>query len=123
MFIASISAAGALTRSVLGVMREDPFLRDLLIKTANEIILIGQKLGVELHEGDVTKCFEIIDHIDYNTTMSLQRDMMEGRPSELKNFNGFIVKKGDELGMETPVNDFIYYTLRPMELKARENLN
>ncbi|WKK67474.1 ketopantoate reductase family protein [Lutimonas zeaxanthinifaciens] len=120
LFIASISAAGALTRSVLGIMREDPYLRGILIKTAEEIISIGQRLGVELHKEDLEQCFKIIDKIDYCTTMSLQRDMMEGRPSELENFNGFIVKKGDELGIETPVNDFIYYSLRPMELKARE---
>ncbi|UCE94483.1 MAG: ketopantoate reductase family protein, partial [Flavobacteriaceae bacterium] len=120
LFIASISAAGALTRSVLGVMREDTYLRDILVRTAKEIIQIGQKLGVDIDEQDLKKCFEIIDKIDYNTTMSLQRDMMEGRPSELENFNGFIVRKGDELGIETPVNDFIYYALRPMELKARQ---
>lgn len=119
LFIASISALGALTRSVLGVIREDPYLRQILIKTAEEIIVVGQKSGVNLKDQDRIKCFEIIDSLDYHTTMSLQRDIMEGKPSELENFNGFIVNTGDELGIETPVNDFIYYTLRPMELKAR----
>lgn len=119
LFITSISAMGALTRSVLGVMREDAFIRDKLLKTAEEIVTIGQALGIDINENDIQNCFNIIDSIDYNTTMSLQRDMMEEKPSELENFNGYIVKKGLELGIETPVNDFIYYTLLPMEEKTR----
>jgi 2-dehydropantoate 2-reductase len=119
LFIASISAMGALTRSVLGVMREDPFLRKKLLATALEIILIGQKQGIDLHENDIDRTFELIDKLDFNTTMSLQRDILEGKPSELENFNGYIVQQGDLLGIETPVNDFIYYSLRPMEEKVR----
>ncbi len=120
LFIASISALGALTRSVLGVMREDPYLREKLIATAREIVLIGQKQGIALDENDIKAAFNIIDQLDFDTTMSLQRDMMEGKPSELDQFNGYIVKQGDLLGIETPVNDFIYYSLRPMEEKARK---
>ncbi len=119
LFIASISAMGALTRSVLGIMREDAFIREKILKTAEEIVTIGQALGIDINEDDIQNCFNIIDSIDYNTTMSLQRDMMEEKPSELENFNGYIVKKGLELDIETPVNDFIYYTLLPMEEKTR----
>ena len=120
LFIASISAMGALTRSVLGVMREDAFIREQLIKTAQEIVSVGKALGVDINESDIQSCFKVIDKIDYDTTMSLQRDMMEGKPSELENFNGYIVRQGDKHGIETPVNDFIYYSLRPMEEKVRD---
>ncbi len=119
LFIASISAMGGLTRSVLGVMREDKYIRNILLATANEILSIGQALGVNISEKDIESCFKVIDNLDYDTTMSLQRDMMEEKPSELDNFNGFIVKKGDELDIDTPVNDFIYYSLKPMEEKVR----
>ncbi len=119
LFITSISAMGALTRSVLGKMREDPYLREKLMVTANEIVTVGNGLAVDINEKDIDNCFEIIDKVDYDTTMSLQRDIMEGKPSELDNFNGYIVKKGDELGIDTPVNDFIYYSLRPMEEEGR----
>ena len=119
LFITSISAMGALTRSVLGVMREDTFIREKLLKTAAEVVNVGKALGIHIGKDDINNCFQIIDAIDYNTTMSLQRDMMEGKPSELENFNGYIVRQGDLLGIDTPVNDFIYYSLRPMEEKAR----
>jgi 2-dehydropantoate 2-reductase len=119
LFIASISAMGALTRSVLGKMREDPYLREKLMVTANEIVTVGQKLGISIDQADIDLTFDLIDKLEYDTTMSMQRDIMEGKPSELENFNGFIVKKGAELGIDTPVNDFIYYCLLPMEMKVR----
>ena len=119
LFISSISAMGALTRSVLGVMREDVFIREKLLETAEEVVSVGKALEIHIGKDDIKNCFNIIDAIDYNTTMSLQRDMMQGKPSELENFNGYIVHQGDKLGIETPVNDFIYYSLRPMEEKVR----
>jgi len=119
LFITSISALGALTRSVLGIMREDPFLREKITETAAEIVEIGQRQGVDIEKKDIQIALEMIDNGDFDTTMSLQRDMMEGRPSELENFNGYIVRKGDELGIDTPVNDFIFYSLLPMEKKSR----
>ena len=119
LFITSISALGALTRSVLGTMREDPFLREKIMETAAEIVEVGKRQGVDIEKKDIQIALEMIDNGDFGTTMSLQRDMMEGRPSELENFNGYIVRKGDDLGIDTPVNDFIFYSLLPMEKKSR----
>ncbi len=120
LFIASISSMGALTRSVLGEMREDAYIRNKLLSTAKEIVSIGSHLGVNINKNDIDTCFSVIDKIDFNTTMSLQRDMMEGKPSELENFNGYIVKKGKKLGINTPVNDFVYHSLLAMEKRARK---
>lgn len=120
LFIASISGLGALTRSVLGVMRENVYLRDQIIATSREIILVGQALGVDLTENDLKKNMDIVDANIYKTTMSMQRDIMEGRPSELENFNGFITKQAKKLGLEAPVNEWIYHCLSPMEHEARK---
>ena len=60
------------------------------------------------------------DNSGYNTTASMQRDFMDGKPSELENFNGYVVKQGLLLGIETPINSFIYHCLLPQENKARE---
>ena len=119
LFITSISALGALTRSVLGVMREDPFLRRKIEETAMEIVSVGEAQGIDISTQDIDIVMKMIDNGDFDTTMSLQRDMMEGRPSELENFNGYIVRKGNEYNIDTPVNDFIFYSLLPMENEAR----
>jgi 2-dehydropantoate 2-reductase len=49
----------------------------------------------------------------------MQRDIMEGRPSELGAQTGAVVKMGLETGVPTPVQAFIYASLLPQELQAR----
>jgi 2-dehydropantoate 2-reductase len=52
----------------------------------------------------------------------MQRDIMDGRPSELEAQNGAIVRLGREASVAAPVNEFIYHSLLPMELRARGEL-
>ncbi len=61
----------------------------------------------------------LIDSIPPQGTSSIQRDIINGRPSELESLNGAVVRMGEESNVETPVNAFIYHSLLPMEMRAR----
>lgn len=52
-------------------------------------------------------------------TSSIQRDIMNARPSELDALNGAVVRLGKEAEVETPMNAFIYYSLLPGKMRAR----
>ena len=119
LFIATISGLGGLTRVAIDKIRESEYLYGLLEKTAQEIKLVANAKGVPLAQQHLEKVFEIIQNQPPGTTASTQRDIMAGRPSELENFNGFIVKEGQRLGIATPVNKMIYECLLPMEKEAR----
>jgi len=54
-----------------------------------------------------------------NGTTSLQRDIGDGKPSELEYWNGAVVRLGREMGVSTPLHKFIYDCLLPQELHAR----
>ncbi len=120
LFITTISALGGLTRVSLGEMRESSYLMDLMRKTAGEIKNVANAKEVALNEDHIKAIFEVINKLDPKTTASTQRDIMEGKPSELENFNGYIVKEGNRLNISTPVNQFIYECLLPMEKQARK---
>ena len=64
----------------------------------------------------------VYDSLVLESTASLQRDVMEGRPSELEAQIGAVVRFGQEAGVATPQHKFIYDSLLPMELKARGQL-
>jgi len=119
LFITTISGIGALTRATIGEIIVLPQLREIMRRTAEEIVAVAIAKGVYLSDDLVEQQFKMIDSQPYNTTSSLQRDMMEGKPSELEAQNGTIAKMGIELGIPTPVNEFIYYCLLPQEKKAR----
>ena len=122
LFICMLSGMGALCRQEVGVMRSDPGIRELMEASAREILAVARKKGIALDMDDVEKAFRAVDAQEYHSTASLQRDIMSGRPSELHDFNGYIVQEAERLGIAVPVNKFIYYTLRPMENEARKLL-
>ncbi len=119
MFITTVSGLGALTRATIGEMYKNPDVKKLLEQTATEIYKIGTSKGVDLPKDLVERIMTFISKQPYDSTASTQRDIMEGRPSELDNFNGFIVKEGAKLDVCTPINGFIYSCLQPLEVKAR----
>lgn len=119
LFITTISAIGALTRATIGEMLAQPFIKNMMHLTALEIVEVAKSKGIYLPDDCIEKQFKIIENQLYNTTSSLQRDIMEGKPSELEAQNGMVVKLGKEMGIPTPVNSFIYHCLLPQEIKAR----
>ena len=119
LFILTVSGLGALTRVPIGVMFQDDEVRELMRKTLQEAYRVGIAKGINLSENTVENILNFIGKQSYNSTASTQRDIMEGRPSELENFNGYIVEEGKKLGVSTPVNAFIYQCLLPQEKMAR----
>lgn len=119
LFISTISAIGALTRATLGEMIALPEIKKLMFKTAEEIVAVAKAKGINLPNNSIEEQFKLIESLPYATTASLQRDMMEGKPSELEAQNGTIVKLGKKLEVLTPVNSFIYNCLLPQENRAR----
>jgi 2-dehydropantoate 2-reductase len=50
---------------------------------------------------------------------SMQKDVLEGRPSELEAQNGAIVRLGAARGVATPTHAFLYAALLAQERRAR----
>ncbi len=122
LFITTVSAIGGLTRASIGIMRESAYILDLMHKTAQEVYRVALAKGIQLPENTIENTFTAIKSQAYETTASTQRDIMEGKPSELENFNGFIVKEGKRLDVPTPINAMIYELLKPQEEMARKGL-
>lgn len=121
-FIAAFSAVGAVTRSPAGVIRSLPETRRLLEQAMREIVAVAQGLGVNLPDAAVDQALAFTDSLEPHVTASMQRDIMEGRPSELEAQTGAVVRLGRQAGVPTPVNEFLYAALLPQELKARGKL-
>jgi 2-dehydropantoate 2-reductase len=84
-----------------------------------EICNVAWARKIGLPQEEVGKILAQVDIMPPGFTTSIQRDIMNGRPSELEALNGAVVRLGKEVGVETPVNAFIYYSLLPAEMRAR----
>lgn len=116
-----VSGLLAVTKTTYGELRELEETRQLMIELLNEIYLLSQKAGIKTEPGIVEKTVSVIDSYPYGSTSSLTRDVWEGRQSEIDYQNGAVVRLGEKFGVDTPVNRFVYYSILPMEIKARKN--
>jgi len=124
VFIAAVSGVGAVTRQPMGAYRSVPETRAMLLNALQEVEVVGRACGVALDKNTAERILmTIIDISPEGTVASMQKDIMEGRRSELEAQNGAVVRMGKELGIPTPVNAFIYASLLPMESTARGKLS
>jgi 2-dehydropantoate 2-reductase len=122
LFVTPWSGVGAVTRSPMGVFRSQPGTRQMLEQTMSEIYNVAQAHNIALPKDIISKAMGFLDSLRPEGTASMQRDIMNGRPSELEAQNGAVVRMGGEVGVETPMNAFIYHSLLPMEMRARGEL-
>ncbi|MBN1117334.1 MAG: 2-dehydropantoate 2-reductase [Bacteroidales bacterium] len=115
-----VSGLLAITRTSYGELREIKETRQMMIDLFKEIYLLSQKKGIQIKPDFVEKTVAFVDTFPYNSTSSLTRDVWEGKPSEIEYQNGTVVKMAKEYGLEVPVNTFVYHSILPAELKARE---
>ena len=120
LLIAPWSGMGAITRVPIGIIRDLPETRAMLEDAMHEIFQLAVAQGIDLGPDAVAHMMAFVDRLPAEGTASMQRDIMEGRPSELNEQNGTVRLLGKKLGVATPVNSFIYRSLLPMELQARE---
>jgi len=119
LFIAPLSGVGAITRVPIGVWRAMPETRELAVAGLREIAALARGRGVDLGDDAVDRALVRYDALTPDATSSLQRDVVEGKPSELDAQLGAVVRMGIESGVPTPVCDFLYRCLLPQERRAR----
>jgi len=119
LFIAPFSAVAAVARMPAGVVRSTPETRHLLEQATAEALEVARRKGIALADDAVARTLAYVDGLPEDATASMQRDILEGRPSELEAQTGTIVRLGRERGVPVPANEFLYASLLPSELAAR----
>jgi 2-dehydropantoate 2-reductase len=119
LFITPWGSLGAVTRLPVGRLRSAPESRARLVAALEEVAAIARAEGKAFRDGAVAKTLAILDGLPPETTSSMQRDIMAGRPSELEAQTGTVVRLGEKAGVPTPIHDAIYAELLPLERLAR----
>ena len=84
-----------------------------------EIHSVAHARGIALAPDAVQRTMTFMDGLPADGTSSMQRDVLDGRPSELEAHNGAVVRFGRSAQVSTPIHQFIYAALLPMETGAR----
>ena len=96
-----------------GYISESTDLKKLAEKILGEIRVIAEEIGLAVNLSTKT-VMETARKTSENISSMLQ-DILKGRKTEIDYINGAIVKLGDKLGVETPVNETIYRLIKALE--------
>jgi 2-dehydropantoate 2-reductase len=123
MLIAPWGGIGALTRMPIGVIRSQTETRRMLIDSIGEVHAVAKANGIGMEAQAIDDTIGFIDKLPPDSTASMQRDIMDGRPSELHEQSGAVVRYGEKGHVPTPVSRFIYHSLLPQERQSREEID
>lgn len=123
IFISAASSLGSLTRLPMGDYRSIPETRAMILALMREVESVARAKGIILDADVVQKSLEFMDGTAPHIKASMQLDVEAGRRTELGSMIGVLGRRGRELSVPTPVADFVYASLLPVELKARKYLS
>ena len=113
LFICAFSGVTAVTRLPIGTILADPVTHALFRGILEEVEAVARAGGIDLPADCVEQAMTQAAAVEPWASSSLYHDLAGGRRLELESLNGELVRRGGELGIETPLNFAIYAALRP----------
>ncbi|HLZ12827.1 MAG TPA: 2-dehydropantoate 2-reductase [Candidatus Acidoferrum sp.] len=104
----ALNALSALGKVTYGEIISSPDAKQLLEGTVFEVLAVAKAAGIQtpgLEDPRVAfaGAYKIAEQMSA-TRSSTSQDMMRGKRTEIDSLNGFIARKGRELGVPTPLN-------------------
>jgi len=108
------NAISAITKLPYGLLFENEGARDLMRLVVQECLAVAQRESITV-PGDSWQGVEGIAATMPGQFSSTAQDLMRGRRSEIDHLNGYIVRRGQSLAIDTPANQVLYSIVKLLE--------
>jgi 2-dehydropantoate 2-reductase len=108
-----LSGMTAVTRSPLGVIRDEPELWKMLEQAVREAMAVAHAKGIAVPDSTVDDVAKAYRALPPQTKSSMLEDLERGRRIEVPWLSGAVVRIGREVGVPTPTHAFINAVLKP----------
>ncbi|MCD7752586.1 MAG: ketopantoate reductase family protein [Lachnospiraceae bacterium] len=98
-----------------GVFRTDEHANWIRRSAMREVAAIAQKKGIDIGEREIEMQEKVIVRLPFENKPSTLQDLERGRKTEVDMFSGTVIRLGEELGIETPVNRVLYHGIKVHE--------
>src|SRR5271157_1894055 len=109
------NAISALGRAQYHRAGGNRWTRELIIKVTEEALEVARAAGVRLPDVDMVETVLKISESMANATSSTAQDLARGKRTEIDSLNGYLVRRGAELGVATPVNQTLHALVKLLE--------
>lgn len=110
------NAISALGRARYGVLASQPETREVMQKVTDEALVVALAGGVRLPDIDMAEAVWKIAEAMSGAMSSTAQDIARGNRTEIDSLNGYLVRRGAELGVPTPVNKTLHALVKLLEL-------
>jgi 2-dehydropantoate 2-reductase len=111
--LATWSGMTTVTRSPMGVIRDTPATYEMMMAAIEEVIAVGKARGVNFPPDLMEGTINLIKNFPAGSKSSMLEDIERGRRLELPWLSGAVVRIGKEVGVPTPIHQFITTVLTP----------
>jgi len=112
------NAISALGRAKYSRLVANPWTRDLMKRVTEEAVAIARASGVRLPEPDMVDAVWKLADTMSGATSSTAQDIARGNRTEIDSLNGYLVRRGAQLGVATPVNQTLHALVKLLEESA-----
>ncbi len=109
------NAISGLAQAPYGELAAMPSIRDLQQAVVAEVCAVASAVGVDLPLRESLTAMERIADAMPAQLSSTAQDMVRRKPSEIDHLNGFVVRRGREVGVPTPANLALYALIKLVE--------
>ncbi len=112
----AFNAVSALSRTKYGRIARDAGSIEVITHVINEAVAVGKAEGVQLSADTmIAAALKLGSEAIPEAVSSTAQDIARGKPTEIDSLNGFLVRRGHELGVPTPVNQTLYSLVKLLE--------
>lgn len=116
--ICGLAGSTAATRLPIGEVRSTPGSRGVLRALIEETALVGRADGAALGPDYVDRTLAMLDGVGPKMVSSLYEDLVHGRPMELAELHGEVLRRAELAGLDVPVTRTVHGVLEPWALRA-----
>ena len=110
-----LNAISGLTQTSYGTLAAVEAVQTTQVALVREVIAVALADGTRLDEATAMQAVATITKTMAGQKSSTAQDMARSKPSEIDHLNGFVVRRGQALGVSTPVNQALYALVKLVE--------
>ena len=111
------NALSAITQLPYGKLIEGAGIRDTMRDVVEETLAVAKASGVVMAPDMLERTYKIAPAMPSQFSSTAQ-DLARGKPTEIDHLNGYVVRRGEQLGVPTPANRALHALVRLLESKG-----
>jgi 2-dehydropantoate 2-reductase len=110
------NALSAITQLPYGKLIRGPGIREVMRDVVEETLAVAKASGVHTAPDLLAKTYKIAEAMPTQYSSTAQ-DLARGKPTEIDHLNGYVVRRGEALGIPTPANRALHALVKLLESK------